>query len=268
MMKYHAFIFLPLLLANCQAKKISKYTPEFKFGSRDIAGIFTANDKKLAGVELALHDDSSFLYSIPNGRIGREWGCCDTIAYGNWAIEPNGMITLSSPDYLSKSLKVSVQEAKNEYLDTVYVRINNPIENYLSRERFARRNIQYGLGVLAGSSGIFLKQFYDPEASNFVKLYNPDKLSLVAIHVVVFAKPDYSNILAPFEINQGVQNAMTEIYDPQNRQANQFTITIPDLTDGYLNFRRLNRDFVKIISNKQLEWDGHIFIKKKSIAGQ
>src|SRR5262249_26028027 len=140
--------------------------------------------------------------------------CCDTISYGKWSIESNGMITLSSAEYLSKNLKAIIQESRNEYRDTIYISINNPIEKYLSQKDVMPRNVQYAVGALVvnGDGDAFLEQVGDLRPSNKIKLYNPRKIGVAVIHIVVFVKPDYTNIFAAFEINEGVKNAMTNIY--------------------------------------------------------
>lgn len=240
------------IYTNCKTSRLTRL-------QKNVSGTYEQKDDR--SIELTLHDDSTFLYFTPPGRHSA--GCCDTISYGKWSVEPNDMITLSSPEYLSKNLKAIVEESRNLYQDTIYITINNPIEKYLSGKDVIPRFIQYAVGALAVTEDAFLEQVNDLRPSNMIKLYNPKRLGIASIHVVVFVKPDYTNVFASFELNEGIRNAMTNIYITKDKKANQFNINIPDLTNEFLKYRRLNRDFVKVINGDQLEWDGHIYVKRR-----
>lgn len=51
-------------------------------------------------------------------------------------------------------------------------------------------------------------------------------------------------------------------YEVKNSNSNVFKINIPELSYGYLSYKRLNGDFVKIINRNKLLWDGKEYIRQ------
>lgn len=209
---------------------------------------------------LVLYPNSSFLYySPPTGERSLELTYDDTIAYGSWSLESPGFLSLSSPDYLSKRLKIQVEQDVVDHPDTVYIKIDNPVQNYLSGWDATPRHVRYGAAVMVYDA--FLQQIDLPNPNNVIKLYNPKRMPVLDIRLVVYTLlPSYDGFILG-NYNEGLIAAETETYSvsPISNHFNHFVITIPDLTEQFLIYRRLNRDFVKIIDANQLEWDGHIF---------
>lgn len=226
----------------------------------DISGTYNQSDDR--SNELVLNPNSSFLYWLPDSYLGAEHGCCDTIAYGKWAFEPNNMITLSSPAKELQNLDINVQESKYEYQDTVYISVQNPLEQYLSKKDVSPREVYYTAGIMVEGEQSFLRQITETHTFSVLKFYNPKKLPLQTIHIVAYLVPAYPPIFPPPNFIDGPKIARTKTYDVKSAGSNRFSVYIPDLTVQYFQIRHLNRDFVKIVNDHQLEWDGHIFIKK------
>lgn len=228
----------------------------------NLAGLYYQTDNKI--FELVLDSNSSFLYYLPNGAWGREFGCCDTVTYGKWAYGPKGMITLTSPTFLTRRLNILVGESANSNTDTVYIIINNPIEDYLSRLGSLPRTIQYTAGLMtADGSGSFLQPTESKKGSNILKFYNPNRAPLQYLHIIAFFKPNSSDILLDDMYNEGPKAVETDTYLIKDKFANRFDIVIPHLTFGFMRFRRVNQDYVEIINRNRLKWNGHEFIRKR-----
>ena len=243
---------LILLLSNCKSAYIRGKEPINS--STYPVGDFRQQDNP--SFQLTLNSDLSFLYSVPSGVYGFEGKCCDTISFGKWVIEPNNMIALSTPDYLSKKIPINVEEGFNVNLDTIYFSINNPIEELYFKDRERIRNIQYV--VLVFTRDEHLREIANIEScSNIIKLNNSRKEDIEYFQILIY--PGSFTYLLEGEIRK----SETEIYFPKDHKSNQFKIYIPDLTGNFLKIRKLNRDFVKIINKDELEWDGHLFVNEK-----
>jgi hypothetical protein len=228
-----------------------------------LAGIYEQQDDK--DNEIVLGRDSAFLYYAPEGGYNGESPYTDTIAYGKWSVEPRGWLAVSSPPYLSKKLKMNVEESTVGNLDTVYIKINSPVEDHYSEARLLPRSVAYGAAVLAHND--FLEQINLTNPSNVIKLYNPHRLPIVAIRIVAYPIPRYYDGYIDGPYNNGLIAIETETYGPKDltsNHLNHFVIYIPSLTEEFLKFRRLNRDFIKIVNENELEWDGHLFTRMKT----
>jgi hypothetical protein len=250
---FSTFILL-CAFANCKTAK-----PIYK--SETIAGKYYQEEDN--SFELILNSNSSFLYyKLPDGhRTASKLSTEDTIAYGHWALESKGWIVVSSPPSHLKPLKISVEETSNQNADTVYIKINSPLQDLLEHS-FAPTIATYAVSVLVMNA--FLEQINPSSTSNVIKLYNPKKLPVQSISLVIYPEPHYFDNLIFGNYNEGFKAGITEIYGMKTNASNQFVINIPDLTEGYLICRKLNRDFLKIINETHVEWEGHIFIREKT----
>jgi len=167
---------------------------------------------------------------------------------------------LITPSQL-KPLKISVEENSNQNADTVYIKINSPFQDLLGHS-FEPTIATYSASVLVMNA--FLEQIDPSSTSNVIKLYNPKKLPVQTISLVIYPGPHYFDNLIFGNYNEGFKAGMTEIYGVKANASNQFVINITDLTEGYLIHRKLNRDFIKVIDENHLEWDGHIFKRDSS----
>ncbi len=248
------FLAIVLLFAFANCKTISHV-----YKSKQLTGQYTPEDSSYE--TLVLNSNSAFLYySLPDHHGQPGLSPSDTIAYGNWSIESNGWLAFSSPSLLLKKLKITADENSNSNADTVYIKINSPFQEDLSHHILEPKIAAYAACVEVMNA--FLEQLYPSSTSNVIKLYNPKKLPILSISLVIYPESHYFDFFIPSNYTEGVTAGMTESYRVRNPASNQFVIIIPDLTEGFLSHRRLNRDFIKIVDENHLEWDGRIFKKK------
>ena len=241
-----------ILFQNCKTRKEFMSAPINKYTCNELSGIYKQGEAPF--YSLTLHEDSSFLFSKPSSRQSKDHR--DTITYGTWNIESNSMLTLSSPASLSEKLQMKVEEAGNSNQDTVYIEINNPIEEWSIRNQKRTRIVKYEAMVFTTKMDL-LKKVDDTERTS-IKLYNPNGADIFSFNILIYPGPD---IYLP---EDEIRDAQTESYFPfKNKKSNQFHVEIPGLTNNFLRSRRLNRDFVKVVDKNELEWDGHLFVKVK-----
>ena len=175
----------------------------------------------------------------------------DTISYGNWDIYEKGFITLSTPKKFTEPLQMNVTE-KNVSGDSIYFRIENPIETFYKRTG-NKRKISYEL-VLPHSYYDYLFEWPSKYDTNIFALPKKGlKLSNFAIIVYIDGNIRLEHLK--------MKSIFTYTYKVKNEESNYFEIQMPDLNLQFLSLRRLNHDYIKIINPRKLLWDGKFYNK-------
>ncbi|MCV9387474.1 hypothetical protein [Reichenbachiella ulvae] len=191
--------------------------------------------------------------------------CSDTLAFGYWERDENvsSFIKLyTNPMQLASLIEMQVNEQVVESTDSTYFLIRNPIEEVhekYNKENDRARVLYYTISVETNRTQIDyqvnLARFY----SNTIVLGLPKDVFVKSFEIT--AHPVNSTF--GWRPNMPPNYVSTMRYEVTNPQSNQFVIDIPELTACYLSTLRLNGDFVKVLSKNELEWDGHIYTKKK-----
>lgn len=237
----YKLIFSSLILISCGLNKDV---------SKDITGVYLQKDNKR--IELHLNNNTFVIKDNfkPSHLAIEEYKCCDTIAYGNWKKE-NDFLSFSSPKELSTFyLNTIIKEETVLSNDSVIFVIDNPIERSLKKENKNSRDLYYSIDVGTKSNGIISKK----SNSNVFKIKNVKGINKIEITI-------YPSI----DINlRSIANKefYTLPYEVKNTNTNIYNIDIPKLNYGYLSYKRLNNDYVKVISKDKLLWEGKEYIKQ------
>jgi len=244
----YSMIIMPvlLLLASCSS---------YNFTKDDIKGTYTQKEYK--GIQLKFEEGNFVMKDVYTQEHLPPYDCCDTIAVGSWAIEDRGLLSVSSPEETSTffmNMDV-VEEQQLSSKDSIYFIINNPIEH--SYEATGnKRDISYQLAITSNKSSfdsnVALKR-YD---SNTIAIPMVEGLKISQFELVV-----YIDCGIPLK-NIETREVYTLPYDVQNPKVNMFKVDIPQLNYGYLSYRRLNNDYIKIINKNKLLWDGKEYLKQ------
>ena len=230
---------------------------------QSIDGVYM-NDE-MENLKLYLSEDL-FLYGDDSGLEHLAlYQCSDTIAFGYWEKDADvkSLIRLyTNPLQLASLVESKIQENEADNRDSIYFRISNPIEDqyiYYNSVNPSGRIIYYTISIETN------KQIFDQQVnlerfhSNKVSIYVPEGTMVKSFEIT--AHPTcYSNGWKP---NMSPNYVTTLRYNVENLKSNSFQISIPELTVCYLSTLRLDGDFVKILSKKQLEWDGYTYTKMK-----
>lgn len=219
----------------------------FKFLPEDFEGIYEQKD--LEGYKLVFKDGTFSHIDTYEQAHMPPFDCCDTISYGYWELEKPGVLKLFSDPKLFLPLDLLVKESKTAS-DSVYFIITNPIENLY--EENERPEILYTLFTNAGR-GFNFSMYHD---SNKISFENPNKKDVKRFNISIYPKHTFRGR------NIGTREAVTVEYSVKDVGSNVFEIQIPELDYGYLTYKRLNDDYVKIVNKNKLIWDGNVFIKK------
>lgn len=198
--------------------------------------------------------DGNFVY-IDDGQDGSHlanYRCCDTISKGEFVIDDlRGLVELSSPVYFSKNtLNVEVIEKEdNTKPDSLVFIFDNPISN----ENEYHKELTYSIEIFSEEVSKLKKS---DEAMVVFDRVNDLKTILISVY------PKSDILLSNFGTNKidlvkGYNNVI-------NPNSNTFIIKTSDLNYEFLNHKRLVMDYVKIVDNKTLQWDGKKYIKEDS----
>ncbi|MFV0505697.1 MAG: hypothetical protein ACK5L5_03160 [Bacteroidales bacterium] len=221
--------------------------------AQGLTGVYTQDEmssiKLYISEELFLLEDESKSY----------FNCSDTIAFGYWYLDESNvfMKLYTDPLQYASLANIAVEESsKHSSKDSIYIYIQNPIEDMYDSKK-NKRTISYKIYVSdeyfhnldIGSQVYHQNEIFFPKPAGFL---------IESIRIEVY--PDIYSVgwrfyLSPYMIE-------TLPYKPANPEANVFKIDIPKLTACYINSLRLQGDFVKILNDHQLEWDGKIYTKK------
>ena len=176
----------------------------------------------------------------------------DTISFGNWDLYEKGFITLSTPKKFTGLIQMNVTE-KNVSGDSIYFRLENPIETFYKRTG-NKRKISYEILLPNGNYGYLLDLpgIYD---SNIFALPKQKGSKISDFAIIVYI--DGNIRLEHLEM----KNIYTGIYNVKNEKSNYFEIQMPELNYQFLSLRRLNQDYIKVINPRKLLWDGKFYNK-------
>ncbi|MBY0535569.1 MAG: hypothetical protein K2P88_06945 [Chitinophagaceae bacterium] len=179
--------------------------------------------------------------------------CCDTVATGTW-VKEGGMLVFSTPQFFNSIQDVEVKELVVDKNDSLYFRIRNPIEDFYIKNPDAKREIEYRI-VLFDKSGSYLDSWVNKYHSNQIGIPKVNGKIGSGFEVTAYVMSNYQGR------NVGTKIIDTKKYLLKNSEANMFEVAVPSLTYEFITYRRLNRDFIKIVSSSKLEWDGKVYQK-------
>ena len=213
--------------------------------------------KEQKWIELHFNGNNFVFLDTSTQEHMNPYDCCDTISYGKWQIDPKGLIMLTSLEELNTyHLDIEVFESRSYSQDSLYFIIENPIEDYYKKTNRKRRHIEYKIGI--GSNKISFDQSFQNKrySTNVFSIAKIDNLNIYSFGITIIVDPE----IRLKNLNTMIVNTL--YYDIKNTESNVFKINIPDLSFNYLSYKRLNSDYLKIVNNNKLIWDGQEYIKK------
>lgn len=247
-METRRYIIIPvlLLLASCAS---------YNFSKEDIDGTYVQQEYK--GIELKFDKNTFVLKDVYTQEHLPPYDCCDTIAIGNWIIEDRELLTLTSPEEMdSFFVNMNVMEETKATKDSIRFIINNPIESFYEKTERNVKDISYQLSLTTNKSVFDNKIAQKTFDSNVITIPRPEGLKIRQFEIVVYV--DCKISLKNLETRE----VYTLPYEVQDLGSNIFDIDIPQLDYKYLSYRRLNKDYIKIVNKNKLLWDGKEYLKK------
>lgn len=245
-MEIRRYILIPvlLLLASCAS---------YNFSRESIEGTYVQQEYK--GIELKFNKNSFVLKDVYTQEM--PYDCCDTITLGDWTIDDRGLITLTSPEEMANFfVNMDVMEENESPKDSIYFTINNPIENFYKNTGRIVKDISYQLALTTNKSAFDSKVALKTFDSNTITISKPEGLKINQIELTIYV--DCKISLKNLETRE----VYTLPYQIKDVESNVFNIDIPQLDYKYLSYRRLDKDYIKIVKKNKLLWDGKEYIKK------
>lgn len=241
-------LFIPIIIIV-----ILKGCKTSQFSQIGMQGVyFLKNDRS---VKISLSGNTfTLIDSKKNGHMATP--CCDTLAIGEFKVEDNFLVVNSPRYFNSIFLDMDVKEKTLHDLDSIVFHINNPIETMYHRYNSKGGELDYSLFVQPkGSSLEYFREHIKSKVDNKIVFLNPQRLSVNNFFIMIEPK---SSINVK---NISVREIYTLTYQVKNATSNFFEISIPQLTYGYISYKRLNSFYVKIINSNKILWEGEEFIR-------
>ncbi|RYE31817.1 MAG: hypothetical protein EOP48_31290 [Sphingobacteriales bacterium] len=220
-----------------------------KMDQQEIYGTFHRVGNSNIRLELT---QNGFSYYDPWRNDLALYTCCDTITRGVWVKEGN-LLCLSTPQLRPLTLPSFVQEKTSPVKDTLYFFINNPVEDYQKMNGPNFREVSYRI-ILTDKNGLLLDSWVRTHESNAIRIPISKGAQLEKLKISVMPHKNFGG-------RELAVKSIETFYEITNPTSNYFEISIPDLTLEYLTYKRLDRDFVRIINSRKLEWDGHFYVR-------
>jgi len=223
----------------------------------EIEGVYFQKDLK--GIELHLKKDSFVLLDAHNQEHLPTFKCCDTITYGKWSIDKkHPLLVFSTPENLGNAsdlyefyyVDMNVEEKIEPSNSFITFVIDNPIEEHYKKYDEKGRELFYTVRIDTGTDITDKKTDLNP-----IKIRKTNRM-ISQFEIIINPK---HNI--PIR-DISAREIYTLPYEIKNPKSNLFKISIPELTYGFLSYKRLKDDYVKIISKNRLLWDGKEYIRK------
>ena len=236
--------------------------PLVKLMAQKIEGVYVQD--KMENIKLYLSEDLFLFVDTNDNTHLALYHCSDTLAFGYWERDesaPHFIKLYTNPMQLVSLVEMQVSEQTNKSTDSTYFLINNPIEDV--HEKYNKGNdkarlIYYTISIETNRPKIDyqlnLARFY----TNTIMLGLPEDVIIKSFEIT--AHPVSCSV--GWRPNMPPNYISTMRYEVSNPKSNLFVIDIPELTSCYLSTLRLNGDYVKVLNEKQLEWDGHIYNRK------
>lgn len=211
-----------------------------------------------------LYETNRYQILLNNGnylikdKFSENYLCCDSFSWGNYEKINNNFIKLTSEESFSeKYIDFKVVENVKESSDTIYININNPIEERYISYKDNRREIYYKVVLFSNKSHFDSKIYSQKWNQNQIKFSIPKDFKIEYFYIEVFVEEDIllSNRLTYNKFS-------TFDYKLQNNKSNYFEVNIEDLNYNFLNFLRLDNEYLKIDS-KKIIWRDEEFLLVK-----
>ncbi|QMU63059.1 MAG: hypothetical protein GKR88_01415 [Flavobacteriaceae bacterium] len=249
-------VVLAIILNSCASKYdiISK---------SEIKGEYEQKGDK--GIKLFLKENSFVLIDTYKQEHLPPYNCCDTLAYGKWEIDKKlPLLILSTPEelgdasniYDSYYLNMDVIEELKPQSDSITIIINNPIENFYKQQSKRVGEIEYTVSISSNDINFDSSMLGKRYNSNLIVLSRKENVNIDKLEIEILVKSDIS--IKKLE----ARYVYTLPYDVKNGKSNVFKIDIPELSYGFLSYKRLDDDYVKILNKNKLLWDGKEYIRK------
>lgn len=240
-MKTNSFIFCIIifcLFISCASSR--------KYSLDNLNGIYSNESDQ--GLKLIL-SRNSFLHIREEQESDLAlYKCCDTISFGKveYINKPSFLVLTSLRD-IDEYLNFTVQEYQELDQDSIKFIFTNPIENHYNHFNENYRELFYSIEVL------------NADFQNVVSDKNPVTINsekeIKEFQIKIY--PKYDIPLSRLEVMQ----VKLRPYKVINNKSNIFKINIPQLNYEYLSYKRLTGDYVKVVNDKKLIWDGKIYVK-------
>lgn len=210
------------------------------------------------------YETNRYLIELNNGyylikdKFSENYLCCDSLSWGNYEkIKNNNFIKLTSEEsILEKYIDFNVVENIKKSSDTIYININNPIEERYKSYRDNKREIYYKIVLFSNKSHFDSKLYSQKWNQNQIKFSIPKDYKIEYFYIEIFVEDD---IMLP---NRIYNKFSTFDYKLQDNKSNYFEINMEDLNYNFLNFLRLNDEYLKI-DRKKIIWRGEEFLLVK-----
>lgn len=254
-MKMHKFILLIIpLFFNCKSYQ------------KQIQGKFVEKKSKIKEIIISGH---SYLLIGDNRDevFTRDYVCCDTLSYGAAILDKkNGFLELSSSDKFRSNLDFSVEEKVNKNITgSLKINISTPLDSISPYTEVLSS------GITTDKKNDFLK-FNLLINSTYTFFISQDNPTSIIINKEDIGDEYISELQIIVSINEcrylpisnkGIEEAVLLPYPYllKNKDASELNISIPDLNYKYLNFKRLNKDYIKIKDESTLIWNDEEYVK-------
>jgi hypothetical protein len=236
-----------ILFINC------KSTEKFNGKEIDVYGIYSAigDERK----EIHFTENTFTFLDKFYGKDFSYYNCCDTLSKGSFKIINSSIIELTSTeDFNSGYLDFSIKENTNDNKDTLYIKINNPIERKYNSK--TKRELKYLLQLGTNDKELNRYFTFNEINNNLLKIPISNSLEIYDIELTIYIEP----FISVKEKNIDIINTFNQKIE--NKKSNKIEIDIPSLTYNYINFRRLKMDYIRVVSENKLILDGIEYIKK------
>lgn len=225
---YLKVIFILLVVHSCSSVSTLNIT--------DLNGFYYNDDEQLY-LNIIKKDSFVLKYSNKKSHVQPNM-CCEILSFGQVKVDGNYLKLTSSE--LSSALNTNFDETEDINIDDRMMEFtfNSPISDY--------NYITYDIGIFSGGN-IFLKEIKTTES--FISIPKIDNINQIIISIVPNADIPLSNY--------GIRKLDTFpfAFDIENNKSNSFVFDFPELNFEFVNFKRLNNDYVKIKDRNTLVWD-------------
>ncbi|TKG88016.1 hypothetical protein EYV94_27700 [Puteibacter caeruleilacunae] len=233
--------------------------------AQKLSGMYVQDE--MENIKLHLSEDLFLFEDDANDEYSAPYNCKDTLAFGYWKLDDSKSFLklYTNPIQYAGFVNSSVEETVGACKDSIYLYIENPIEtNYAkNNERSEDKGlIFYRINIETNDAVFDYEVNTKVYRLNTIVIKAPEKGGVRNIEISIHPM----NYSSGWRYNMPPYFVQTLPYEPMNRNANIFKICIPELTVCYMSSLRLNGDFVKILNEHQLEWNGMgIYTRRKVI---
>lgn len=174
----------------------------------------------------------------------------DTLSYGTWKVDNDFIEITSDSKFFNRIFDAEVKESFSDSKDSIYVYVEDAdVGSWDAVETYPYLVFEVGF-TTTDKKNRFENYFHSDVIKDMAKIHVFDSLNFPEIKIQIY--PNIRNY--PRKINTEYAHVFS--FKRASNSVNTFHVKILDFDYKYFAYNRFNKEYIKIVNQDTLLWDG------------